>query len=109
MNYDGNHQLLSKLMDSYKSAVADPRNELIHLYEITDAIKSNYGNKVKAMQQLKISELRWDRLHILSNNKPFKESRHRGRNAILQNASDEELDEAREIAREMIKAVASKR
>jgi hypothetical protein len=101
------HPLLNKLLDSYRSAVSDPADELIHLFEIIDALKSYYGNKEEVIRQLGFSEDKWDRLFRLSNNEPLKEGRHRGSKESLRHATDEELTDARIIAQEMIKAVAS--
>lgn len=97
--------LVNKLFDSYKSAVSDSENELVHLYEFIDALKKHYGSKKEALKQLGFAESKWDRLHGLSNNEPIKEGRHRGSYTTLRHATDEELTEAREIAREMINAV----
>jgi hypothetical protein len=102
------HPLINKFLESYKSAVSDPPNELVHLFEILDGLKSNYGTKEEAIKQLGLSEPRWNRLHVLSNNEPLKEGRHRGSKKSLRHASYEELSEARKIAHEMIQAFVSK-
>ena len=101
------HPLLNKLIESYKSAVSDPADELVHLFEIIDALKRHYDNKEEAIKQLKLPEHKWDRLHKLSNDEPLKEGRHRGSKKTLRYATDDEISEARKIAYEMIKAFVS--
>jgi hypothetical protein len=104
-NASGKHPILDKLIGSYKSAISDPADELVHLYEIIDALKSHFRSKEKAIAKLNLSEKKWDRLFCLSNNEPLKEGRHRGSKQNLRQASDDELTEAREIAQNIIRAV----
>jgi len=99
------YPLLNKIIESFKSAISDPKDELVHLYEIIDALKSNYGSKHNAISQLGLLQADWDRLFTLSNNEPLKEGRHRGSKQSLRNATEEELTEARTIAKKMIIAV----
>ncbi len=105
INIANKNPLVTKLFDSYKSAVSDSENKLVHLYEFIDALKKYYGSKKEALTQLGFDESMWDRLHGLSNNEPIKEGRHRGSYSTLRHATNEELTEAREIAREMINAI----
>ena len=103
-----NHPLIDKVFASYRSAVLDPADELVHLYEIIDALKNHYKEKSKALAALNISEVKWDRLFTLANNEPLKEGRHRGSKPNLRTATEKEMTEARTIAREIIEAVLSK-
>jgi hypothetical protein len=94
-------------LNSYKAAVDDPANELVHLYEIRDALAGHYGGDAAARAKLGISEKEWKRLGILANDAPLKEGRHRGRHSKkLRHATAAELDEARKIARGWITAFA---
>ena len=97
--------LAAHLLGSYHHAVTDPANELIHLYEIRDALSKNFGYGKKARRMLGVSKNEWDKLGELANNEPLKEGRHRGQCVgILRNASNAELNEARNIARSIIRA-----
>ena len=98
---------LRGLVASYSKAVADPADELIHLYEIRDAISHHYGNEHTARQTLGISKSDWQRLGFLANAEPLEQSRHRGKHSHGRRpATEAELDEARRLAREWIIAFA---
>lgn len=95
--------LLAAILDSYSNAVNDADDELVHLYEIRDALASHFGNEKTARQDLSISKRRWSRLGQLANDEPIKQGRHRGRaTANLRDATVDELNECRDIAFEMI-------
>jgi hypothetical protein len=94
--------LLNKLLESYSNAVSDAKNELIHLYEILDALSSKYGSRQVAQSELGIDRTNWDRLHDLANNLPLKQGRHRGSQRELRDATESELEEARQIGKELI-------
>jgi hypothetical protein len=100
-------KLVGKLLASYRTAVADPSNELIHLYEIRDALKKHFGKEDEAIRALGIRKADWKRLGTLANTEPLEEGRHRGRHPSgLRKASQDELNEARRIARALIEAYA---
>lgn len=42
--------MLRSLLQSYQAAINDPNNELVHLYEISDALAKRFGGKQKAAQ-----------------------------------------------------------
>ena len=96
------------ILDIYNAAVNDPSNELVHLYEIRDALAQKFHNSTKkARQALNISRSEWksgwNRLGQLANDKPLKQGRHRGKHRKqLRDATPEELQEARDIARNLI-------
>jgi hypothetical protein len=98
---------LNALLQSYNAAVADPANELAHLYEIRDALAKHYGTDAETRRKLAITEKDWKRLGYLANEAPLNEGRHRGRHSNLRNATLAELDDARRIARELIVAFAN--
>jgi hypothetical protein len=98
---------LKALLESYDAAVSHPTSELVHLYEILDALGSYYGGKEKARRKLQIPKREWQRLSGLANDEPLKEGRHRGSHSNLRHATTGELDEAREIASHLIKAFAA--
>lgn len=93
------------LVSSYKSAVNDPDNELVHLYEIRDALSKSFSGEANARQALGISSSDWSRLGQLANSEPLKQGRHRGKSAgELRDATSDELTEARRIARSFVEA-----
>ena len=83
----------------------DANNELVHLYEIRDALSRRFGGESPACQVLHISSTDWSRLGQLANSEPLRQGRHRGKNlGILRNATDAELTEARNIGRQFVEA-----
>jgi hypothetical protein len=93
----------SALLRSYAAAVNDPRNELVHLYEIRDALSRQFGGKSAATSAVGITGQQWSRLGQLANNEPFTQGRHRGKQlGSVRYATASELSEAREIARGMV-------
>ena len=101
-----NSPTLTALLASYNTAVNDPANELVHLYEIRDALGKYYRGEAQACKELQ-SDKEWQRLGILANRAPVKEGRHRGKRSILRRATAAELDEARKITRGLILAFAN--
>lgn len=121
-----NNLVLQRLLRSYSAAVSDPEDELIHLYEIRDALATRFNGKDRAMQELtKIQELIKERLEMerlrkeygkksdpwkilgdLANQKPILQGRHRGERGInqLRSATEEELNDARKIAKILIES-----
>ncbi len=89
-----------KILDSFDDAVRDPGNELVYLYEVWEALGQKFGSQGKAKAALHIDQ--WRRLRHLACNLPLNQGRHRGLFAArLRDATAEELDEARTIARDM--------
>ena len=97
--------LLASLLRSYDAAVRDPNNELVHLYEVRDALSVKFGGENGARSALGITSSQWSRLGQLCNNEPLRQGRHRGKTGgALRDATEGELTEARGIARAMIEA-----
>ena len=93
------------LLASYNSAVNDPGNELVRLYEIRDALSKKFGGNTQACKALGLSASEWSRLGQLANNEPLRQGRHRGKSAgELRNAREDEIVEARKIARRFVEA-----
>jgi hypothetical protein len=98
-----NNALAMALLRSYSAAVYDPRNELVHLYEIRDALSRQFGGEAAARSAVNITRAEWSRLGQLANNEPIIQGRHRGKSlGSLREATAVELSEAREIANKMI-------
>lgn len=103
--YRTSDDTLTSLLRSYNSAVRDPNNELVHLYEIRDALSVKFGGEKGARSALGISSPAWSRFGLLCNNKTLRQGRHRGEaGASLRDATESELVEARRIARGMIES-----
>jgi hypothetical protein len=98
---------LRSLFESYSRSVTDPNNELVHLYEIRDALSGHYGSEQSARDALGISKGEWQRLGVLANVEPLEQGRHRGKHPAGRRAATEsELNEARQLARRWIMAFA---
>ena len=95
--------LLTSLLRSYDAGVRDPINELVHLYEIREALSVKFGGENGVRSALAITASQWSRLGQLSNSEPLRQGRHRGKTGeTLRDASESELIEVRGIARAMI-------
>lgn len=102
--YRSKDTLVTSLLSSYKAAVNDPDNELVHLYEIRDALATKFGRESAARTALGISAAQWSRLGRLANDEPLRQGRHRGEKVgALRDATEAELKEARSIARSFVK------
>jgi hypothetical protein len=99
--------LLRAMLDSYSHSIDDPANELVHLYEVRDALVAHFGDEQSARAALDISRAQWERLGVLANVEPLEQSRHRGKHRGLRDATAAELEEARSIVRKWIVAVAN--
>jgi hypothetical protein len=96
--------VLRVVLNSYSSAVADPTNEFLYLGEIIDAISVPFGTLPHAERVLGIRAAR-SRLGRLANNERVEQSRHRGKFPEgLRKATAQELADARNAAREMVRA-----
>jgi len=90
---------------SYDAGVRDPNNELVHLYEIRDALSTKFGGENSVRAALTITSAQWSRLGQLCNHEPLRQGRHRGKSGeAMRDASEAELAESRSIARAMIEA-----
>jgi len=102
-----NDRTLQQLLVSYSNALNDPDNEFFYLYEIRDGLSRAFNTHKEAISKLNIDEKKeWRKLGDIANNKPYKESRHRGKliekHGILHSAPDSVKKEARNIAKKMI-------
>lgn len=87
---------LDQMLKSYQNSVKDPDDELVHLYEIRDALSERFGSQINAIQQLSITSAEWNEIGKLANGPPLKQGRHRGKAVgALRNAEIAELEKAR--------------
>lgn len=95
--------LVKSLLNSNSMSVKDPANELVHLYELLEALSKHFAGEVAAREALGVSNNKWARLHRLANTEPLKQGRHRGKSVgALRDATVKELEEARRIASSLI-------
>jgi len=93
------------ILGSSKAAADNPNSELVHLFEVWETLKKLFGGEKNARDTLGISVAKRNRLGTLANDEPLNQGRHRGKHAgKLRNATADELNDARDIAREMIGA-----
>jgi hypothetical protein len=106
--YLANDDVLKSLFKSWKAAVKDPDNELVHLYEIRDALHRKFGNNKSALSTLEkfgLTRNDWKDFGNLANKASLRQGRHRGKSdGALRDATDDELFMARRIAGTMIEA-----
>jgi hypothetical protein len=103
--YHNTDKTLDALLNSYAAAVRDPDNELVHLYEIQEAVTAKFGGEMAARAALDVSKTKWSRFGKLANNEPLKQGRHRGKKVgTLRDATEGELNEARSIARLIVES-----
>jgi len=99
--------VLNAMLDSYRAALAEPENELVHLYEIVEAANRQHGRDQKAWKALGMDEDDWRFLREAANGMPLRQGRHRGEKMPnLRDATQEELERARAVARNIIQAFA---
>jgi len=103
VRHRSNDAILAAILRSFDASVRDPGNELIHLYEIRDALGKVLGGKVKAIRALGVTPKEWNRLGELCSSLPLRQGRHRGSSVgQLRDATHSELEEARAIARSLV-------
>lgn len=103
--YRSSDAVLASMLRSHDAAVRDPDNELVHLYEIREALGTRFGGDSAVRGALSIGSTAWSRFGRLCNEQPLRQGRHRGKSGgPLRDASEGELRDAREITRAMIEA-----
>jgi len=96
---------LIALLESFDAAVHDPNKELVHLYEIREALRTKFGSENGVREALAITESQWSRFGRLCNDKSLAQGCHSVKNVgTLRDASEDELTEVRKIAQVIIKA-----
>lgn len=103
LNKSREHPLSEGLLNIFNSAMNEPSNELVRLFEIKEALKKYFGNEKNAISRLGVSRKRWNELGKICNDLPLKEGRHAGFHIdSLRKATKEELKMARNITRDLI-------
>ena len=70
--------VLTALLKSHEAAVHDPNNELVHLYEIREALTKRFGKANATKIKLCITTSQWSDFGKLCDNLPLNQRRHRG-------------------------------
>lgn len=104
--FRGGDSLLTALLKSYDESTRDPDNELVHLYEIRDALWCAFGRDERATcSALGLSSSDWSQFGRLCCYERLAQGRHRGLNVgSLRDATEVELADARKFSRSMIEA-----
>ena len=91
---------LFKMLRGMREALENPKYELVHLYEIVDAIKMRFPKKEK--EKLGIDDRDWGKVEEVCNSR--KEGRHGGlEREASEPATSEEKKKVRQITRKFIK------
>ena len=104
VKYRQHDEFVASMLGFYEASIHDSRNELVHLFDIWEALVKRFGDEKTVKATLAISDSQQRKLGILANNdEPFHQGRHRGKKVgELRDATESELEEARSIARKMI-------
>lgn len=99
----GTDPLFKSLLGAYGKSVSDPQNELVHLFEIREALVARFGSEAQLSAKLGVSRSKLSEFGGICNQSTLSQGRHRGKSILnLRAATAEELASARAIAREMI-------
>jgi hypothetical protein len=105
VKYRRTDYVAASILDSFNTAVNDPANEFVHLYEIIESLCDRFGNEKKLRDALCVSKKYIGKLRRLSNTEPVTQGRHRGKNpGSLRTADSSEKMEAREVGRKLIQS-----
>jgi hypothetical protein len=95
----GSDPTLRSMLSSFDAALRDGDDELVHLYEIREALVSRFSGTQSAREVVGASKSDWSLMGRLCNDEPLRQGRHRGRMGLqLRDATDTELESARAIA-----------
>lgn len=95
---------LKRMLQSFQNALSDTDNLFIHLYEVREALTSEFGSESSVKTDLGVSATDWSNFGRLANNEPIHEGRHRGKHKALRPANSLETAWALCFAKELIEA-----
>lgn len=93
---------LQKILHSFNTAQMDKENFLVHLYEIVDSLRSQFGSESEARSRIGISKSEWSAFGKLANDEPVREGRHRGKHSQLRSCTNTEILSATAFAKRLI-------
>jgi hypothetical protein len=103
--YRKQDKFVDSMLAFYEAAIYDPKNELVHLFDMWEALVKRFGDEKTVKMTLAISDSERRKLGTLANDAPLHQGRHRGKKVgELRDATTTELEEARAIARKMIES-----
>jgi len=103
--YRKQDEFVDSMLSFYEASIHDPKNELVHLYDIWESLVNRFGDEKSVKTALAISDSDRRTLGILANDAPLRQGRHRGKKVgELRDATTTELEEARGVARKVIEA-----
>lgn len=94
--------MLRRMLQSFRNALSDRDNLLIHLYEVREALTTACGNEKNAISAAEISKSCWKKFGRMANDSLLLEGRHRGRRDRLRSATPKEIDWALCFAQKLI-------
>jgi hypothetical protein len=95
-------EIMKKITGSLSAAISDRKNLFIHLEEIREVLKKEFGGEKETPKALGISAKDWNHFGKLANDDPLAEGRHRGKHLELRNASREEIGWALQFSKVLI-------
>lgn len=100
--------VLRAMLSSWRRSLTDAKDELVHLYEIRDALAKHFKGETEARNALGFDKKLWSDFGRTCNAEPVEQGRHRGAHAgQLRPATSEELGQARLFGEKMIRAYAA--
>ncbi|MGE3586025.1 MAG: hypothetical protein AB7G24_14645 [Novosphingobium sp.] len=81
---------LKRMLQSFRNALEDRDNLLIHLYEIRETLSAEFSGEKAAREAVSVSSGDWSKFGRLANEEPLLEGRHRGKHAALRKARPDE-------------------
>lgn len=105
VKYRDTDSIVDSILASFEKSLIYPEAALVHLYEIRDALARKFSGGDTAKRELGISNKPWNRLGYLADVEPLNQGRHSGKHiGQLRDASEGEIEEARNIAIMMVEA-----
>ena len=104
VKHGSSDSLAKELLLHYSKAINDRDHFLVHLYDIIEGLKRQFGKEQIVRNLLNISKAQFNTLRRLANDAPLREGRHRARTepSELRNATTIEWDTAMNIAAEIV-------
>lgn len=93
---------LKRMLQSFRNALEDRDNLLIHLYEIRETLSTEFSGERTAREAVGVSSGDWSKFGRLANEEPLLEGRHRGKHAALRKARPDEAAWALEFGQRLV-------
>lgn len=93
---------LKRMLQSFRNALENSDNLLIHLYEIRETLSTEFSGEKAAREAVSVSSGDWSKFGRLANEEPLLEGRHRGKHSDLRKASADEATWALNFGQRLI-------